>query len=133
MTLRILMASAVISASSLAAPAAFADHVPYNIVFIMNHHVLRGQNYHSAAGGVFSVTDGRLSCSSDAYNWWRDNDLPLRVPFACSDGRTGVTTSDAPARPNGDITYSSGRGTFVLSDGARGAFYWGTPARASMR
>ncbi len=125
MKIRIL--AAAFAGSMLFAPAAFANSYP--IVFVSKNHVFKGENFDTQHGGKFTVSDGRVSCSSSHYDW--DSDATaLRVHFACSNGLKGVTHSSRAPDPDEQVLYSSGGGTFKMSDGGKGAFYWGDAAEA---
>lgn len=121
---RFLTAALAASILSISAAAAMAGSYP--IVFVSKNHVLRGVNYDSDKGGVFRVTDGRVSCSG-RYSW-ESNAASISVPFRCSNGRKGVTASFREFSPDGQVVYSTGSGIFSMSDGSKGAFYWGDAA-----
>lgn len=117
--------AAVFAGSTLVAPAALAN--PYPIVFISKHHVMTGQN----DLGRFTVSDGRVSCSA---HYDADTTVsPMTTRLSCSDGRKGVTHSVRPFDPDEYVDYSSGSGTFRLSDGTKGVFYWGDAAGPYLR
>lgn len=121
-----MLAASIVSVSASAAMAS-----SYPIAFVSKGHILRGENFNSDKGGVFTVSNGRVSCSG-RYSW-ESNAASMSVPFRCTDGRTGVTAAARDVTPDGEVTYSTGVGSFSMSDGSKGAFYWGDAASGYMR
>ena len=64
----------------------------------------------------FEMTNGSTKCTGKPENSW--GDFTLRIPFECSDGRTGVLKEQKALTGKALVTFSDGTsGTFSMGHG----------------
>jgi hypothetical protein len=80
---------------------------------------LKGATRDTTSSGMFSVTDGKLTCSG-SYN---PMSRTLSAQILCSDGRKGIITATR------DASGISGHGTGRLTDGSEWTFIFGPSAK----
>lgn len=110
-----------ISALAIAlAVCACTNTVPVAVIG-QDGRVLTGTNSYSMAEGSFTVSDGMLTCGG-SYNPLAQS-VTISMPVTCDDGSKGIvrSTRDSP---------NSGSGTFVLDNGYKGDFIFGSAANS---
>ena len=102
----------------LLAVSACSNTIPVAVIG-EDGRVLTGSNTYSLSEGSFDVTDGSLTCGG-SYNPLAQS-VTISMPVTCSDGSKGIVRA---TRDSSD----SGSGTFILNDGYKGDFIFGSAA-----